>query len=374
MRLLSEILYPDLTRTGTFAFGYDGSMGLVHSKFNGLLEVTSLDFDYISCTSNYAAGIKDGELYTWGFDDGAGALGQGSTYFLNGTPTKIGTDTDWVMVSCGLSYGAAIKSDGTLWTWGFNFYYNLGHGDQTNRNTPTQVGSDTDWEYVSCGNNATMAIKDGDLWAVGDNTDYKTALNTNSGNTTTWTLANAGGWTSVSAGESYGLGIKNGELWSWGRNSTGSTGQGTTSGFTQVPTQVGSATDWVEISTGASHSAAINSGGELFTWGGRSNGVLGDGNTTGTTAVPTQVGAATDWAVVICTPFSYWWGVPIEILNTYALKTDGTLWATGLNTVGQCGQPNSEYITTFTQVGDATNHVLIAAGSGNCITVRRNLP
>jgi hypothetical protein len=359
---------------GTFAFGYDGGTGLVHSKYNGLLEVTSLDFDYISCNSPWAAGIKDGELYTWGTDVGNGNLGQGSNYFGNGTPTKIGTDTDWVMVSCGESHGAAIKSDGTLWTWGGNGSYQLGHGDQTNRNTPTQVGSDTDWEYVSCGNNFTMAIKDGDLFAVGFNGNYRTALNTNSGNTTTWTLANSGGWTSVSVLYRNGLGIKNGELWSWGENLYGQTGQGTTSGSTQVPTQVGSAADWVQISAGAEHSAAINSSGELFTFGGGQRGRLGQGNTT-TINVPTQVGSGTDWSKVKCTSGVWYWGdVPFELTNTYALKTDGTLWATGLNTFGQCGQPNSEYITTFAQVGDSTNHILIAAGSGNCITVRRNLP
>jgi len=374
MRLLSEILYPDLTRTGTFAFGNDGGMGLVHSKFNGLLEVTNIDFDYISCFVFFAAGIKDGELYTWGLASAEQELGQGITNTYNGTPTKIGTGTDWSSVSAGLGHGAAIKSDGTLWTWGAGGNGQLGQGGAP-LSSPTQVGTDTNWTKVSGGLAWTAAIKGGQLLTCGANSSFRTGLNTSSGNTLSFTVANTDtDWTDISAGNTHGLGIKNGELWSWGENLYGATGRGTTTGSTQVPTQVGSASDWVQISAGRRFSAAINSSGELFTWGIRARGVLGDGNTTGTTTVPTLVGSATDWLSVAATPGDYFWSNLYEGLNIYALKTDGTLWATGLNGIGQAGQPNSTNVTTFTQVGAATNHTLIAAGLGNCITVRRNLP
>jgi len=45
----------------------------------------------------------------------------------------------------------AIKTDGTLWAWGWNGYGQLGLGDTTNRLTPTQVGTDTDWIHVEGG-------------------------------------------------------------------------------------------------------------------------------------------------------------------------------------------------------------------------------
>ncbi|KUP04086.1 hypothetical protein Q73_16410, partial [Bacillus coahuilensis m2-6] len=52
-------------------------------------------------------------------------------------------------LSLGHDHSAALKSDGTLWTWGHGGYGQLGHGNSSDRNTPTQVGSDSDWVGVS---------------------------------------------------------------------------------------------------------------------------------------------------------------------------------------------------------------------------------
>ena len=120
-----------------------------------------------------AAVKKDGSLWTWGNDD-RGLLGngpEGSSF----TPVKIMDDV--VAVSLGWDTGAAIKSDGTLWMWGCNEYGKLGDGFKGEippddafpcQSTPVRITDNV--SSVSCGTNHTVCIKkDGSLWAWGNN-------------------------------------------------------------------------------------------------------------------------------------------------------------------------------------------------------------
>jgi len=100
-----------------------------------------------------------------------GQLGLGDTTNIS-SPVQVGTLTNWKQVSAGSGYTFCIKTDGTLWTWGFNNYGQLGLGNTTNRSSPVQVGSLTNWKQVSQGTNAshTGAVKtDGTLWTWGFN-------------------------------------------------------------------------------------------------------------------------------------------------------------------------------------------------------------
>ena len=64
----------------------------------------------------------------------------------------------------------ALKSDGTLWTWGQNTYGQLGDGETTIRPLPAKVGADTDWSAISAGYYHAHALKsDGTLWTWGYN-------------------------------------------------------------------------------------------------------------------------------------------------------------------------------------------------------------
>ena len=106
----------------------------------------------------------DGTLWSWGYN-GWGQLGLGDTTQRT-TPTQVGTETTWASVSGGDYYTIAIKTDGTLWSWGYNSYGQLGLGDTSQRSTTTQVGTETTWASVSGAGSHTIAIKtDGTLWS-----------------------------------------------------------------------------------------------------------------------------------------------------------------------------------------------------------------
>ena len=71
------------------------------------------------------------------------------------------------------SWALAIKTDGTLWGVGYNFYGVLGLGNQTNQNSWVQVGSDTDWKDITAADYNSYALKGGAtdtyLYAAGRN-------------------------------------------------------------------------------------------------------------------------------------------------------------------------------------------------------------
>ena len=78
----------------------------------------------------------------------------------------------WQKISAGNYFTAAIKSDGTLWTWGDHQYGQLGIGAvTTDASAPVQVGTSNDWSFVFAGWYSVFAIKtNGTLWAWGQNT------------------------------------------------------------------------------------------------------------------------------------------------------------------------------------------------------------
>jgi alpha-tubulin suppressor-like RCC1 family protein len=109
-------------------------------------------------STGFGAGICDGKLYTWGSATN-GRLGNGTTTPDILVPTQIGTDTDWVSVSCGVAHVLAKKNVGELWTWGNAANGRLGNGTITpDVLVPTQIGSITNWELVDASSSMSAAI------------------------------------------------------------------------------------------------------------------------------------------------------------------------------------------------------------------------
>ncbi len=149
----------------------------------------------VSIGSNHSAAIKtDGTLWMWGTGTN-GVLGTNDTTNRSSPTQTVSSGTNWRSVSIGETHSAAIKTDGTLWIWGRGLSGRLGDNDIINRSSPVQtVSGGTDWRSVSLGSAHSSAIKtDGTLWLwgfgasgrLGDNTivDKSSPVQTISGGT-----------------------------------------------------------------------------------------------------------------------------------------------------------------------------------------------
>ena len=325
---------------------------------------------YSGSTSFSSQAIKAaGTLWGWGYNH-YGQLGLGDIANKN-VPTKVGTDTSWASVAAGQSHTLAVKTDGTLWAWGYNLYGQLGLGNSgvgTDRNVPTQVGTDTNWASVAAGNYHSLAVKtDGTLWAWGYNIDGELGLGDNGFGTDRNVPAQVGAgtsWASVAAGAYDTFAIKaDGTLWAWGSNGVGQLGLGNND-HKNVPTQVGTGTNWASVEAGAQHTLAVKTDGTLWAWGYNYHGELGLGdNGLGTDRnVPTQVGADTSWA-----------SVAAGFYHSLAVKTDGALWAWGYNNDGELGLGDNGPGTDRNvpaQVGAGTSWASVAAGTIYTLAVK----
>jgi alpha-tubulin suppressor-like RCC1 family protein len=277
----------------------------------------------------------DGTLWGWGWNQ-FGQLGLGDNTNRN-VPTQVGAGTNWASVAAGGYSTLAVKTDGTLWSWGYNSNGQLGLGSSgagTDKNVPTQVGAGTNWASVSAGGYYTLAVKtDGTLWSWGDNSNGQLGLGPSGAGdkNSPQQVGTDANWASVVAGQFHALAVKtDGTLWSWGYNRNGQLGLGNSGVGTDrnVPTRVGTDTNWASVTAGGYDTLAMKTDGTLWSWGDNSSGQLGLGNSgMGTDRnVPTQVGTDTNWASVAA---SYDF--------TLAVKTDGTLYAWGNNGAGQLG-------------------------------------
>lgn len=168
-------------------------------------------------------------------------------------------------------------------------------------------------------------------------------------------------WQSVSAGVAHSVGIRTGgTLWAWGRNNVGQIGDGSAVAMRTTPTQIGTSSDWQSVSCGASHSLALKSNGTLWAWGLNSSGQLGNGNNTNSN-VPTQVGTDTDWAFISA-------GDEFSL----ALKTNGTLWAWGRNDSNQLGDGTTVAKNTPLQIGNQSNWESISTGANHSFAIKTN--
>ena len=77
---------------------------------------------------------SNGTLWAWGYNL-FGQLGDGTTSDKI-TPVQIGTNNSWTEVTGGSSFSIALNSDGTLWSWGFNGQGQLGDGTTTDKHSP----------------------------------------------------------------------------------------------------------------------------------------------------------------------------------------------------------------------------------------------
>jgi alpha-tubulin suppressor-like RCC1 family protein len=285
-------------------------------------------------TSNMAAIKTDGTLWTWGLNN-SGHLGDNTTTNRSSPGTTVGGGTTWKQVTSGTRCMAAVKTDGTLWTWGDNYRGGLGTGASGNRSSPgTTAGGGSNWKQVAMNNsgvtrNHTAAIKtDGTLWTWGHNLGGGLGDNSTADRNSPGTTVGGGtNWKQVSCG-SYGTAAvkTDGTLWTWGNNGSGQLGINNTTNRSSPGTTAGGGTNWKQVSCSYSHMAAVKTDGTLWTWGDNFRGKLGEGTTTARSSPGTTVGGGTNWKFI---------NAGGE--QTCGIKTDGTIWGWGRDQYGALG-------------------------------------
>jgi alpha-tubulin suppressor-like RCC1 family protein len=265
--------------------------------------------------------------------------------------------TNWQLVSTGHYFSAAIKTDGTLWTWGQNFIGGLGDNTTVSKSSPVQtIASGNNWKQVSTTDVHTGAIKtDGTLWLWGQN-DYGQlgTGGTTSVSSPVQTVSGGTNWKLVTCGSYQTAAIKtDGTLWTWGSNVFGQLGTGNTVDIRSPVQTAAGGNNWKQVSTTDVHTGAIKTDGTLWLWGKNTSGQLGNNSNTNVSSPIQTVSGGTNWKQVFN-----------GSAQTASIKTDGTLWTWGLGNNGQLGNNN---------FGNRSSPVQTAAGGTNWKQVSSNL-
>jgi hypothetical protein len=282
---------------------------------------------------NEAAAIKsDNTLWVWGYSNN-GQLGQNDRV-PRSSPVQIpGTQWSFNKIGGGQDCTTAIKTDGTLWTWGGNIDGKLSQNDGVPRSSPVQIPG-TQWSEVSDnGYNSNHFLKtDGTLWNVGTNFGGVLAHNdANSVNRSSPTQVPGTQWSSISSGYYHAIATKtDGTLWTWGFNGTGELSQNDKvhrSSPVQIPGTQWNTNRGYTGGFGSGGGFGIKTDGTMWIWGRSNNGQLGQNDVVYRSS-PVQI-PGTQWSRVT--------GGPIFSNLVSAQKTDGTLWVWGYNNNGQLG-------------------------------------
>jgi alpha-tubulin suppressor-like RCC1 family protein len=136
-------------------------------QVSGLSNVKAL----AASTNLSVALTEDGSVWTWGYNN-AGQMGTGTAIVQSKVPVKVTGLSGITAIAAGLWYVLALKSDGTVWSWGYNAYGELADGTFEERNTPRQVSTLSGIVGISAGEFHALALDDqGAVWSWGVNSD-----------------------------------------------------------------------------------------------------------------------------------------------------------------------------------------------------------
>ena len=325
--------------------------------------LTDWSVPHSGSNDHFSTPIKtDGTIWSMGSAD-YGKLGLGDTS-PRSSPVQIGSLTDWFQAGGGDYQSIAIKTDGTIWSWGRSHYGQGGRDNTTAISSPVQIGSLTDWKGSTLDDlydgvtklgtataNSHVIKSDGTLWAWGWGAQATGGWGDTSDRSSPVQIGSGTDWASVAPAASYNTAaIKTGgTLWAWGKGDNGGLGQGNTTSYSS-PVQVGALTTWKYVGAGYYFTIAVKTDGTLWAWGKNSNGQLGLGDTTDRSS-PVQVGSLTDW---------------LRPLPGYeyarVVKTDGTLWTWGKGTYGVTGHDDTTDRSSPVQVGTGTTWRKVMGG------------
>lgn len=281
------------------------------------------------------------------------------------------------------SANLVLKSDSSLWGWGSDINFGLynktvssiiyppslapGNTNQSGMFCAPQLQLYNDYKSAAGSGNCVVLIKaDGTMYSYGSN-EYGTRGIGSFDSTymlgTVTQIGSASNWVKVVAGNNFFVAINSaGNIFSWGNNSLGTLGLGDLTDR-NVPVQVGTGV-WSDIYAGYANAAAVDTSSYKFgcVWGSNSYGQLKDD-----TVTYPKVVEPTSFGDVYVKQIAFGAGYKMMILNI----SGGRLYGRGLNSYGQLGLGNNTSpVLTTSQVGDGWSY--ISCGYAHSIALDSN--
>jgi alpha-tubulin suppressor-like RCC1 family protein len=279
----------------------------------------------------HTCAVDDDGTICWGPND-SGKLGLGSEGGVERTPRRSASTARYSQLCAGENHACGLRDDGEIECWGSNPHGQLGLGDRTARHEPTPLRSGSVFTALSCGGEASCAVTDdGSLYCWGDNRegmggqddpyDSPDLLKPSK-------AALARGVRQVSLGQGHGCAVMtSGAVYCWGRNTESQLGLGPTQIQLRVPKPVDAGNSYLQVAAAQSHSCGIRKDGHLFCWGSNIGGLLGLGQGSAKKFdTPQQVGSLSDFREVSANWF-----------HSCARREKGILMCWGRNDEGQLG-------------------------------------
>jgi alpha-tubulin suppressor-like RCC1 family protein len=310
--------------------------------------------------TSVATAQTNNKLYSWG-DNSTSQLGLGND-LNHSIPQLVGNN--FKCAAAGYDFSLFINQKGELFASGANGHGQCGDSDYRDHTIPQKIGKDTNWKFVTAGWNHALGINSkGELYGWGSNADFEAGV----GVDTIYNvfvprkIGNDSNWISASGGSYFSLAINSkGELYSWGGYNDGTLGLGNVFQNQNVPKRVGTDSNWVKVVTGRNFSIALNSKGQIFSFGNNRYGQLGLGNLINQNT-PQRVGNDSNFTDVA----AGWYHV-------LAVKSNGELYSWGRNKVGQLGIGNKIDQTIPVRVGVNSNWKSVATGSAHSLAMTKN--
>lgn len=303
-------------------------------RVSGLSGVTAL-------AGRYAL-LADGTVRAWG-ENRWGQLGAGWSAGYRGfasVPVRVRGLSGVTAIAGSGDNGYALRSDGTVWGWGYNYAGQIGP-----RTTPDDVvnlpvriaGVDNVTAIATDGGTAHALRSDGTVWSWGSNFSGELGIGTTGGaSSTPVQVVGLTDVTAIVAGGDTRYALRSdGTVWSWGSNAEGQLGNGSGTGMSGTAAPVRDLTGVVAVAAAYRTGFAVLADKTVLAWGSHLHGEAGIGFANRLVTVPTRVRNLADPKLPEVA----------KVVGTFALRTDGSLWGWGNNLWSQLGYLDSRDVT-----------------------------
>jgi alpha-tubulin suppressor-like RCC1 family protein len=286
----------------------------------------TLRIQQISCGDRYSLVLlSDGSVWASG-DNSTGCLGDGTQCDKNEWACVIPAGSGVIQVSAGFFHSLALKSDGSVWATGANRNGQLGDGTRiSQKEWKCTMPPASDVIQVSSGGFHSLALKsNGSVWMCGSNITGQAGDGSTTSNITSWCSVAPFKANSVNAGTYHSLISVDGAIWASGQNNDGQLGDGTTIDKSIWVLSPAMSNGVTQIVSSSHHSLALKSDGSVWATGTNKYGQLGNGTYRDKSA----------WGTVISSGVTHLATGPE---HSMAIKSDGSVWGAGNNIAGQLG-------------------------------------